>query len=53
MLRLARRDVSGLMHYIIIRGIERSKLFRNDEDGESVIERISVLLPETETTCYA
>jgi len=37
---------------IMIRGIERRKIF-NDKDLENLIERLSILLPETKTQCYA
>ena len=51
--RLARLDAPGVLHHIIIRGIERLKIFRNDNDREDLIERLSNLLPETKTSCYA
>ena len=41
------------MHHIIIRGIERRKIFRDDKDKENLIDRLSILLPETQTACYA
>jgi REP element-mobilizing transposase RayT len=37
----------------MIRGIERRKIFNDDKDRESFIERLSILLPETKTQCYA
>ena len=37
----------------MIRGIERRKIFTDDEDRENLIERLSILLPETKTQCYA
>jgi putative transposase len=49
--RLARLDAPGVLHHIIIRGIERRKIFRNDNDN--LIDRLSILLPETQTACYA
>jgi putative transposase len=51
--RTARLDTPGLLHHIMIRGIERRKIFNDDEDREDLIERLSVLLPETKTQCYA
>jgi len=33
----------------MIRGIERRKIFRDDDDREDLIERLSDLLPETRT----
>ena len=43
----------GVLHHIMIRGIERRKIFRNNKDREDLLDRISNLLPETETACYA
>ena len=51
--RTARLDTPGLLHHIIIRGIERRKIFNDDKDRENIIERLSILLPETKTQCYA
>ena len=51
--RLSRLDTPGLLHHVMIRGIERRKIFIDDEDRENLIERLSVLLPETQTLCYA
>ncbi len=51
--RLARLDATGVLRQIIIRGIERRKIFLNNEDREDFLERLSKLLPETKTACYA
>jgi len=51
--RVARLDTPGLLHHVMIRGIERRKIFRDDGDREDFIERLSDLLPETGTQCYA
>ena len=51
--RTARLDTPGLLHHIMIRGIERRKIFRDDKDRDNFIERLSILLPETKTQCYA
>src|SRR4030042_7073764 len=51
--RIARLDTPGLLHHIIIRGIERRKIFDDDKDREDLIERLSILLPITKTKCYA
>jgi len=51
--RLARLDAPGVLHHIIIRGIERRKIFRDDRDKDNLIDRLSVLVPETKTYCYA
>ncbi len=51
--RIARIDTPGLLHHVIIRGIERRKIFSDDKDRENLIDRLSILLPETKTQCYA
>jgi len=51
--RIARLDTPGLLHHVMIRGIERRKIFNDDKDRENLIERLSILLPETKTQCYA
>jgi len=51
--RIARLDTPGLLHHVMIRGIERRKIFNDDKDRENLIERLSILLPKTKTQCYA
>ena len=51
--RLARLDAPGVCHHIIIRGIERRKIFRDNGDRENFLERLGRLLLETKTGCYA
>ncbi len=51
--RLARLDAPGVFHHIIIRGIERRKIFRDNRDRENFLERMGNLLLETKTGCYA
>jgi hypothetical protein len=51
--RLARLDAPGILHRIMIRGIERRKIFRDAEDRENFLERLGNLLLERKTACYA
>ena len=51
--RLARLDAPWVLHHIMIRGIERRKIFINERDREDLLDRLSKLLPETQTACYA
>jgi len=51
--RTARLDAPGVLHHIMIRGIERQRIFRNIRDRDDLLERLSVILPETHTSCYA
>ena len=52
MRRRPRLDAPGVLHHIMIRGIERRKIFLNNKDCEDSCERLSNLLPETKTACY-
>ncbi|MCK5203154.1 MAG: transposase [Desulfobacterales bacterium] len=51
--RLARLDAPGALHHIMIRGIERRAIFRSDQDRRDFLKRLAVLLPESQTQCYA
>ena len=51
--RQARLDAPGTLHHVIIRGIERRKIFRDEKDYQNLLERLGALLPETKMTCYA
>ena len=51
--RQPRLDAAGILHHVMIRGIDRRNIFRNTKDRKDFIERLSVLLPETQTVCYA
>jgi len=35
--RSARLDAAGVLHHIIIRGIERRRIFRDDHDRENFL----------------
>ena len=51
--RLARLDAPGVVHHVIIRGIEQRKIFRDNNDRDDMMDRLSDLLPATSTSCYA
>ena len=51
--RRARLDTAGVLYHIIIRGIERRRIFLDDQDRENFLHRLSELLPKTHTRCYA
>ncbi len=51
--RSARLDTPGALHHIMIRGIERRKIFRDDDDRENFLDRLEKLLPVTQTACFA
>ena len=49
--RQARIDTPSALHHINIRGIER--ILEDDKDREDFLERLSGLVEETMTPCYA
>ena len=51
--RKARIDAPGAVQHIIIRGIERKKIFRNDADRKNFTTRLNTIVSQTQTTCYA
>jgi len=51
--RQARIDAPGALHHIICRGIERRLIFKDDSDRSDFVARLTKLLPETATRCYA
>ena len=51
--RKARLDIPGLLQHVIVRGIERRKIFLDDDDRSLFLNRFSSLLEETETQCFA
>ena len=51
--RKARIDAPGALHHIICRGIERRKIFKDDIDRNSFVDRLGRILSETQTPCFA
>jgi REP element-mobilizing transposase RayT len=51
--RKARIDAPGALNHIIVRGIERRKIFYDDKDRDNFIERLGNVLTETNTPCFA
>ena len=45
--RQGRIDAPGALHHIIVGGIERKKIFRDDEDRNDFLENIGAILKET------
>ena len=50
--RKARIDAPGALHHIIIRGIERKAIFKDDSDRENFFNRLSTIVSESQTGCY-
>ncbi len=51
--RNARIDAKGAVHHVMVRGIERGVIFRDDSDRDVFIDRLSRILTESATRCYA
>ena len=51
--RQARLDTPGLLQHVMARGIERRKIFKDNKDRKAFLERLAIILEETQTQCYA
>lgn len=51
--RKARIDSPGAFHHIICRGLERREIFYDDEDRDDFVARLSRVLIDTSTRCFA
>ena len=51
--RKARIDGIGAVHHIVVRGIERRRIFDDDDDRKFFLDRLALILEETKTACYA
>jgi putative transposase len=51
--RSSRIDAAGALHHVIVRGIERSSVFRSDTDRNHFLERLGGILQDTKILCYA
>ncbi len=51
--RKARLDAEGAIHHVIVRGIERRRIFDDDGDRRNFVSRLAAVAVETETTIYA
>jgi REP element-mobilizing transposase RayT len=47
------RDTPGALHHVIIRGIERKAIFKDNSDRDSYLKGLALIISETETVCYA
>ena len=51
--RQARLDRPYVLHHVIVRGIERRDIFVDEADKERFVSRLSALLAEGSTKCFA
>jgi len=48
-----RLDAPGVAHHVMIRGIEKRRIFLSDDDRSDFVERLGRLLPEEMWRCFA
>ena len=53
MLCQARLDVSGILQHVILRGIEKGLIFKDEKDRRYFIDRMGGLAEEIGTKIYA
>ncbi len=51
--RQARIDAPDALHHIMVRGIERREIFRDNKDKDGFVERLGDIIKATSTSCYA
>ena len=51
--RQARIDAPGALHHIIVRGIEKKPIFRDNYDRDNFVERLTAIFEDSGTPCYA
>lgn len=51
--RQARLDAPGTLHHVIIRGIERKEIEKDDHDSQNFVYRMGTIALETGTLFYA
>jgi REP-associated tyrosine transposase len=51
--RRSRIDAPGALHHIIVRGIERKTIFKDDADRDNFLERLKNILTDSNTSCFA
>lgn len=51
--RQPRLDIPDLLHHVIVRGIDKCDIFADDADKERFLSRLSALLTQGATKCFA
>ena len=51
--RQPRLDAPGLLQHVMARGIEGREIFKDNKDRNSFLDRLALILEETQTQCYA
>ncbi len=53
MARGPRLDAPGSLHHVMVRGIERKEIFRDDRDREDFLGRLGEIVQEEKASCFA
>ncbi len=53
MARGPRLDTPGSLHHVIVRGIERRRIFESEKDRQDFLARLETVVTEGKATCYA
>ena len=48
-----RLDAPGTLHHVMVRGIERRRIFENDRDREDFLDRLGKIVQEGQGSCFA
>ncbi|BBA68716.1 hypothetical protein YM18_0158 [Geobacter sulfurreducens] len=51
--RQPRLDIPNILHHVIVRGIERRDIFDDDHNRARFVSRLSELLTQSGTRCFA
>ena len=51
--RQGRIDAPGALHHVIVRGIERRNIFKDDTDRYDFLKRLGKVLSDSKTRCFA
>ena len=50
--RRSRIDAPWTLHHIVVRGIERKSIFKDDADRDHFLERLGNILTDSEAPCF-
>jgi putative transposase len=48
-----RLDAKGVLHHVMVRGIEKRRIFRTNRDRQDLLDRLADIVPATGTAVYA
>lgn len=48
-----RLDTAGVLHHVMVRGLDRQPIFRNDSDRDDFVERLAILVRVGARSIYA